>query len=158
MKLQIRFSPVFLLLFSLFSTSALSQKLTIISATSQKWQGGAFGSGGGINYSIKMIAPRASADFKIDKIWIGEKYYEPVVNKGLPKLEKDFAKGDTIQLSAAHYIPGERDKKEGNIPEEKNIPCPKKYKGDALISYTLKGKRKYFILKKIEALQQLNYP
>ena len=99
----------------------------IIEASSQKWIGGAPGSGKGTNYNIKVLPFKDSDKLQIDKIWIGNEYFE--INALVdPKdtKNKSFEKNDTLYIKVHKYIRTGRhgevakndENKENIVPEE----------------------------------------
>lgn len=130
----------------------------IVGATSQKWTGGRPESGRGIDYEIKLKAHLGSDILKIDRLWIGDSFYKVRVFKLVgTKQVKDFKKGDEILVKASfvEYPSIAPEKRPKNKTEK--IELPQKYNGAALIGYTLKDKRLYKEVKKIEKLKNMNH-
>ncbi len=148
-----------LILASLCLFSCFGKDFKIVEATSQKWVGGVPGSGKGTNYLIKILPYKSSDKLQIDKIWIGNKYFDitPLTD---PKNKKstNFEKNDTLYIRIHQYtrtnMQGEilktKVKEENDVPEE--------YEGEALLSFTYKEKRKYKVIKEFKKLKFIPYP
>ena len=148
-----------ILVLSFCLLGCLSKDFSIIEATSQKWVGGAPGSGKGVNYIITVVSGKDNEKLGIDKIWIGNEYYDIAALKNPNKKnEVKFNKGDTLFIKIHQYtrtnMLGDVIKKEVN--EENKVPH--EYDGDALLGYTIKGKRKYKVLKEFTKLKFIPYP
>lgn len=135
-----------------------SPTLKIISATEQEWRGGRKESGKGINYMFTMLAGESSENLKFEKIYIKEMCFNAVVYHQKSDLSQhsDFKKNDTLILQInRQWLPIE-----GNLSEQKNYTDEKpkiEMKGEAMIQYTLKGKRYYQVITKIEKLKAEQY-
>ena len=140
-----RFFCIALLLFPLL----LRAQMPILKAEKQHWVSGIINGGSGNKYTIVAIAPASDARFKVQGIWVGDNFFEVTVTKGLPYMDTKFSKGDTILLSFM-----ENDKMQDNNVLDKPQP-PKQYKGEALILYRIKGKRKYTAIEKFTSLKEL---
>jgi hypothetical protein len=149
------------------NASLSGNDFNFIYATSQKWQGGIKGSGGGVNYEFCLLSLNSSSLLIIDQIWIGQTYHETSASRKFPKTAADgFNTGDTIYIYTSDYIksPDKIDLLETpggqkEVPEVKqNTPPPYAYTGEALIGYTLKGIRKYKEIAKITVKSPLFYP
>lgn len=139
----------------------------ILSATSQKWTGGARGSGGGVRYEICIISNHSSSELIIDKLWIGQASHTVQVSKNYPFLATDgFSANDTVYIKASDYhkdpnldknnqVNGDRQQ---SSTEKSNTNPPYAYKGEALIGYTVSGKRLYKEISTLVVNPPLNYP
>ncbi len=143
-----------------FSSSFCPERFEIIETTSQKWFGGVKGSGYGTKYEINIIPKTNSEALRFDQIWIGDTYF-PVstFQKGKRIKNNTFSPGDTVTINFNHRFPHEPQLylEEGK-PTEESFIVPQKYKGEALLSYTFKGKRKYIEIEKFTVLKELQYP
>lgn len=133
-------------------------KLRLISAKSQQFRGGAVGSPSGTNYTFVVVAYAANEALVIDRLWIGNEYFEVKVynQKNGTSI---FSKKDTLEVVAKKYNPNEfllNNQKTPSSPTQIATPC--KYKGAALIGYQVGKKRKYLGVEKIESQAALNRP
>ncbi len=149
-----------LLLFSLsiHNTSCLEQ-FEIVNATKMDWKGGQKETGYGTYYEINILTKTNSENLIFDKLWIGEKYFEiSCFQKGKRIKNNTFGTNDTITIQVNDRIVP---KSITNIETENNnsdhLKSPD-YNGDALLSYTFKGKRKYFEIEKFTQLETQYYP
>ncbi|MFC2097432.1 hypothetical protein ACFLSI_03755 [Bacteroidota bacterium] len=131
----------------------------IIEATSQDWAGGRPEAGYGTYYKLRIIVFTGSEKLYIDQFWVGDDYYEikPYINPGQFK-NNYFSKGDTIRIQATKYS-GSDITKDKNIQKSSNkyIAPPNNYKGEAIIGYKYRNKRKYKKIKFFKKLKKLNY-
>lgn len=143
----------FLTSFSPATKSCKGPCLTIIKATSQSWVAGIKNGGKGTNYLITCIANAPSDKLKVQKLWIGNTFFEVKAVRSLDTYpEETFSAGDTIFIQASRFVsPGEP-------APEKTEPVPFKYKGEGLIGYRCGKKMKYSSIPKIEVLERLNMP
>ena len=131
----------------------------IIEATSQDWAGGRKESGYGTYYRFKMIAAKSSEKLLIDRLWIGEDYYEvkPYTEPGRFNSNK-FNRADTIFILATRFL-GSELTKDRNIQKksDKYIKPAFNYDGDAIIGYKIRNKRKFKKIKSFTRLKKINY-
>jgi len=142
------------------SSNLCFDKFEIIETTSQRWTGGQRNTGYGTYYEINLI-PKVNSEVLIfDQAWIGDKYFEiSTFQKGKKMRNNLFGKGDTITIRINYSFspkPLPYVEKEKCLTEKHEIPY--KYEGEALISYTYKGKRKYKEIKEFKKLDALQYP
>ncbi len=156
-------SVILISLFSVTNNSCL-KKFELIKATSQKWHGGIKGSGYGTYYELTIVPNTNSDKLLFDRLWIGKKYFDiQSFQKGKKMRNNLFGKGDTITIRVNKSVklkPMPFVRKDDNNDKcltEKH-PLPKEYKGEALLSYVYKGKRKYFEIKHFTVLEPINYP
>ncbi len=143
-----------------FSGSFCSHKFEIIEASSQKWYGGARNSGYGTKYELTIIPKADSEVLKFDKLWIGSEYF-PVscFQKGKRIKNDTFGYGDTISIQInKHNNPKSIPIIEKDSISKENTKAPFKFKGEALLSYTYKSKRKYVKIEKFTEKEPLQYP
>ena len=149
------------ILFTLFSitNSTCIKKFELIKATSQEWHGGREQTGFGTYYELTILPKTNSDNLVFDQMWIGKKYFDvQCFQKGKKMRNNLFSKGDTITIRVNLSVkpkPMPFDKKDDNKTEHY---VPKKYEGDALLSYLYKGKRKYFEIKKFTKIEPIFYP
>jgi hypothetical protein len=133
-------------------------KLKEIEATSQQWMGGRYESGRGTDYIIKLQAKGGSDKLVVDRLWVGENSFEVRAVKDLARMSvRDFAKNDTIYLRAGlKYQPDEN----GNMVQVtgEKVEPPRDFEGEALISYTWKGKRRFLEIDEFTVLEKIIYP
>ncbi len=134
----------------------------LIKASSQKWKGGIEAAGYGTYYELSLIPNSSSKILTFDKLWIGEKYFEiQAFQKGKKMPKNVFAKDQVISIRVNDAtIPKRNHKANKRTAQEKQIDGqnPPKYEGKALLSYLLKGKRKYIEIKEFTVLDPLFYP
>lgn len=158
-----RYLPIVLIpVIGLFFLAAKKTDFQVLHATKQTWHGGHPGSGGGINYSFTLVAGKGSDKLAVDQLWVGDKYLEinQVIFMGAKAGE--FSKNDTIHFKAGaktESLAEKLAKEHGKVKEAPpGPPLPYEYKGEALIGYTVGGKRKYIEIEKLENLKNQNYP
>lgn len=158
---------VFLFLAIISSVNISCKKdFQFVSATSQRWHGGRIESGYGNKYEIKLIPNKSSDKITFDKIWIGEKYFEvKAVQNGRKVKEGIFDAGYEVSIIVNDLIkpkPMQNNKcitkEEQDLINKSKTPVPFSYDGVALLSYTVKGKRKYFEVKEFTKLEEYYYP
>ena len=138
--------------------SSPAQKIKLVSADKQSWSGGMAGHSG-TNYSV--VIECNDTTLMPDTLWIGAEALPVNVRKLSSSLKKCGRRHKkvtyTINAGESTYIePGNPEKivHAGGVDGK----CPVVYKGAALISYTYRGKRHYFIIKTLHVLPALNYP
>ncbi len=146
----------FLLISILFVNFLHAQDFEIIEATSQNWTGGTARSGHGVNYKIAIVCKKKMKKLKFDKLWVN--------NEALTiKTTKDnlgrnfFSENDTILLAARKTVKTNEYGEEIKEAEKEETP-PAKFESDALISYMVKKKEKYFLIPKLKQLKAIYYP
>ena len=145
------------LLITFFGTLC-NDKFEIIEATSQEWAGGRQETGRGIMYEFTIVTKINSDALRFDQLWIGEKYFEiSCYQKGKRVKNDTFGPGDTVTISVNYRLKN-NDLINENLDKADGIAVPKKYTGDALLSYILNGDRKYKVIEKITKLEPLKYP
>lgn len=143
---------VLAILFILLINSATAQHLKLASATKQPYAGGVAGSQGN-SYVFTLKIDNKHKSVKLSSIWIDEQQFD-IANDRYTVTKEALKDGRTVQISvrtsSATKIPGHT-----RAPQ----PAPVKYKGVALIGYTVNGKHQYFAIKKItKQLPPLSYP
>ncbi len=135
---------ILLLLFciqTLFAFAGGSIKL--VSATTRHWVSGAPGGRQGETQSITVrICSKNGVVFQ--QLWLGDKEFNFQLESGKP--DSKMAPGDTLTLSHS-CATGEAD----CIGKENTLPL--NYKGAALLQYTVKGKKRYLIIKKFTRVE-----
>ncbi len=147
-----------LLFILLVSCCMCGKDFEIIKSTSQKWYAGREIAGYGTYYKLTIVPQKKSDKMQFNTFWIGEKAF-PVIaytkNKNKTKIiseENKFAKNDTIYIVI-------NDRTVVNSSKDTvNIAPPYKFEGEALLGYTVKGKKKYHEIKQFTKLKTLNYP
>jgi len=131
-----------------------------IETSQQTSMGGRQESGKSIHYEIKLVAKQSSTKLNFKKLWIGADEVEIHLRAADGGFLKDnsFSKKDTITLIAyKRFLP----KNGGALIYKKMdgaIGVPKEYQGVALLSYEIKGKTKYWEIKEITKLPNVNLP
>jgi len=147
---------ILLFLFGIF----FSTPFKLVEATKTNHAAGRMESGTSTVFLFKMVAKKASDKLQFQDLWIGVKYYPVKATHQKPdnSISTDFEKNDTIYFQAIErYLPDES----GNLvlqksDVQKNVPM--EYEGLALIGYTFKGKKHYYVVKDIKQLPNVNHP
>ena len=152
----------------LFSCEIYAQDFTLIGAVSQKWYAGVRGGGGGVNYTLMLVAGQSSSRMKFEKIWVDGRCFAVGAFKLNDKRvngnkNSGWEKKDTIMLKAFRMDPGERltpenEHKIAAAPDTTRVEAPVKITGEALVTYFVGKKKKYFQLEKFTVLKALAYP
>lgn len=151
MKLLIAALMAFICLFS-------APKVKIVDATSQEWYGGRYETGRGTDYIIKIKARGGSENLVIDKLWVGEDFYEVIAIKNpAKKADHYFEKGDTLYIMAGKKIQPDINGSMVKVTG-KTLKTPKEFAGAALLVYTWKGKEKFLEVKEFRILEKIIYP
>ncbi len=124
----------------------------LIKATKQNVYPGRQETGWWTTYELKIVPAFSSNELKFDTLWIGSKtFYVQTHQKGKKVKNNTFGKGDTVYITVNYnhgkFTMGRMD-----------VMPPFEYKGEALLSYSLNGKRKYFVIKSFEKLPDKYYP
>lgn len=117
---------------------------TLLSATSQSWTAGIPSGGSGIDYYFK-VKINTEEKLLFDSAWINNRAFEIFISKETNSISSEpikYGNGDIIILRVS-------DIKNKNTKTANSNP-PQKFEGAALISYTAKDKREYFIIKEIK--------
>lgn len=157
---------LFFLLVSCLSYSTnycLAQSLQLIKATRQGYAGGVAGHYG-INYTI--VAATKSYTVIPDTLWVNGKAY-PIdykTKEGNATRKIDSTKHTvmyTITVTEAHnqfHRPPMEGGSQGNDTTLKKTGQIRQFDGAAMISYMVKHKQRFFIIKSFTLLEQINYP
>jgi hypothetical protein len=141
--------------YSLHSSAQISNEyFTVTSATSQGWSGGAYGSGGGINYYF-YITFNKDVKIRFDSVWITNENSFPLTipTTSVQDSSRRYKTGENISLFAEEYFPGERDYNYGNYEEEKKGSLPPiNFKGAALIRFYVNNKPYYYTIDEMQNL------
>ncbi|MBK9478841.1 MAG: hypothetical protein IPP56_13330 [Bacteroidetes bacterium] len=153
---KIALASLFFLSVMVVNAAITDKKLKCSSASSQQFSGGAAGSPSGVRYVFNIVAIASSENLVIDQSWIKNEYHDVIVynkkNGGAV-----FSKNDTLVITVSTYTTGTFQLNNQQVTENaKQLAIPCEYKGDALLGYTIGGKRKYLIVKKIVALPREN--
>ena len=129
-----------------------AKKLRCVSASSQRFAGGAMGSPAGTRYRLTFVAPASGNKLKVDQLWVGKNFYQ--VN-AVNKLNGStvFSKNDTIEVVTDSYLPVKNHTTSENITQ---IAVPIEYKGEALIGYSICKKKRYLSIEKFVVLPREN--
>lgn len=151
-------SILYFLIF-LFIFPFCTKDFEIVEATKQRWTGGNADAGSGTDYVVKMVAKQNHEKLTIDQLWIGDDFYKVFAFVQDQNTRNTlFVKKDTIFIKA-HYL--QQPNRKGvmmEVKEYENLDKPYDFKGEALIGYTLKGKRKYKEIEKLKTLKYIPYP
>jgi hypothetical protein len=150
------FRVAFILL-SLMLFNFRPEPVKLIEASSESWTGGFKGSGRGVNYRVKIVVNRSSKVLSFDTLWVGERAFQVQASRPNPFNPQDgFSKKDTVIIYASlHQTTGQ----DGEL-----LPLPAvngkqvAYKGEALLSYWLKGKRHFLVIETFSELPSVDYP
>ena len=143
-----------ILTFSSFSIDC-NEKFEIVKASSQEWKGGRQETGFGTYYELTIVPKVNSESLRFDKLWIAETYFQiSCYQKGKRVKNDTFGPKDTVTI----LVNDETVPNQILLVENENPSPPKIYKGDALLSYVYKGKRKYKIIDKFTKIEAVYYP
>ena len=125
------------------------QPFDLINATSQKWYGGAAGSGYGTEYKF-FFEKKSDTEVAFDTVWINDRAFIPeIANVSFPL--KNIEKGHQFSLNMNYRFMENKytgEVFESPVKDEAGSP---EYAGDALLIYKVNGERKTMIIQKIEA-------
>jgi hypothetical protein len=152
-------SILFLILLSVPFEIDCKDTFKIIEATSQKWYGGRQEIGYGTNFEITIVSKVNSEILVFDKLWLGTEYFDiQTFQKGKRIKNNTFGPGDTITILIEKKMSPEPMPFVEEDNHRQDPPPPYEYDGRALLSYQLKSKRKYKIIKQFKKLEDLRYP
>lgn len=155
---------IWLFVVGLVPLPSLAQKVRLINSTQQSWSGGIAGRYG-TNYTFTV----EFSDFKRepipDTLWLGEEPRLIILNDGTEQ-------GNTVRTSSRKRVKFEihagtshdeyldRYPFNGGHKAVTDQPHPPiSYEGVALLSYTYKGRKRYFVINKIlTSYPPVNYP
>ena len=151
-----------LLLFFIF-INASAQKVSVISSTKQPWSGGVAGRSGA-RYSFSLGFSSAKSQAVPDSIWIEDEVF-PLKLSDATHTDGNMTSTATkrarifqININLYHdryAMPGDA----GSKPHGDKVTPPVHFDGIALVSWTYKGKKKFYEIKRLtNTLQAANYP
>ena len=163
MKINRLFSLIiltfFLLSFSMIKRNSVSQEICLnnkyfklLNARSSSWTAGTARGGTGTEFYFKIII-KTKQKIVFDSLWVGNRSNKIFVSKEqkfVSNVPVEYSKGDTITLRISFL--------NNNNNNNKTVKTPISYKGDALISFRINEKLKYYSIKKIEIQKPLYYP
>ena len=145
----------------------------VIHSSSQVWYGGAAGSGGGINYEIR-IKKELRVSFKVLSVWVGDRkkgrLFEEIslvpLDQGQPYPDSGVPKGVEafdIQFSGYNAFRGHQNP---DRPQSKDRPpvidaptgLPPKFTEGALVRLKTGNKETYLIVSSFEKLEPIALP
>ncbi|HLF64675.1 MAG TPA: hypothetical protein VI603_13015 [Saprospiraceae bacterium] len=132
------------------NASMTNDSFTLLSATSQSWTAGIPGGGSGTEYYFN-VKIKTSRQLLFDSAWINDSAFKIFLAKDKTPVSSEpitFSKGDTITLRVSELI-------HQNTHTTSAKP-PINFTGAALLSYMVKDKPAYFIIKEITRLPSLN--
>lgn len=132
------------------SSSSIAEKyFELISATSEDWVAGIPSGGIGTEYYFKIKITTAKK-ISFDTAWVNKKSaFSIFISKEQQSITSHppkYSNGEIITLRVS-------DLKNNSIPA---IVAPVNYKGAALISYTVEGKKEYFVVQEIKKEKTIN--
>ena len=146
----------FLLSFSMIKRNSVSQEICLnnkyfklLNATSSSWTAGTARGGTGTEFYFKIII-KTKQKIVFDSLWVGNRSNKIFVSKEqkiMPNAPVEYSKGDTITLRISFL-------NNNNKTVKKTISN----NGDALISYRINDRLKYYTIKKIDTQTQIYYP
>lgn len=148
---------IIFMLLSLMLLNLRPEPVKLVSATSESWTGGFKGSGRGVNYRLTLVVNKSSRVLSFDSLWVGDRPFQVQASKPNPFNPADgFQRKDTVIIYASLH--------QGANLDGELLPLPTvdgrqvAYKGEALLSYWLKGKRHFLVIETLEALPSVEYP
>ena len=146
----------FLLSFSMIKRNSVSQEICLnnkyfklLNATSSSWTAGTARGGTGTEFYFKIVI-KTKQKIVFDSLWVENRSNKIFVSKEqkiVPNAPVEYSKGDTITLRISFLN-----------NNNKTVKKPISNKGDALISYRINDRLKYYTIKKIEIQKPLHYP
>lgn len=144
-----------------------SGRLELGKTTSQKWHGGAAGSGGGTNYRVELKKPKKSR-LEIERVWLGDtqKGWMPTFAFEAPAVSEDNAHiakeghGNCILKFTETYL-GQIDEDRAK-PEERIVAAPSDlpegFEKGIVIWYKHNETKGQWVITSVEQLEPLYYP
>ena len=146
----------FLLSFSMIKRNSVSQKICLnnkyfklLNATSSSWTAGTARGGTGTEFYFKIVI-KTKQKIVFDSLWVenrSNKIFITKEQKFVSNAPVEYSKGDTITLRISFL-------NNNNKTVKKTISN----NGDALISYRINDRLKYYTIKKIDTQTQIYYP
>jgi hypothetical protein len=127
-----------------------SDAFSLLEATSQNWTAGIPSGGSGTEYYFTVKINTADR-VTFDSAWIHDKAFGLFISKNVTSVSQEpvqFSKGDTITLRVTDLV-------NQNVTTVNSKP-PFSFEGAALISYKVKDKQFYYLIKEITRLPPLN--
>ena len=124
----------------------------LLSATSQPWVSGIASGGRGIDYSFRVRITTQQA-IKFDSAWIDNLAYVVAVSKETARVSNQpvtISNGDSIVLRVSVLAM--------NASQARDSRSPITYSGEALISFTVDGRRHYLIINEVKSQKAHNRP
>ena len=160
MKINRLFSLIiltfFLLSFSMIKRNSVSQEICLnnkyfklLNARSSSWTAGTARGGTGTEFYFKILI-KTKQKIVFDSLWVenrSNKIFITKEQKFVSNVPGEYSKGDTITLRISFLN-----------NNNKTVKTPKSIKGDALLSYRVNEKLKYYSIKKIETQNPIYYP
>ena len=124
----------------------------LLSATSRPWVAGVASGGRGIDYSFG-VRITTQQEIRFDSAWIDNRAYAVAVSKETARVSNQpvtISNGDSIVLRVSVLA--------GNASQVRQSRSPITYSGEALISFTVNGRRHYLIINEITLQKVHNRP
>lgn len=124
----------------------------LLNATSRPWVSGVASGGRGIDYSFG-VRITTQQEIRFDSAWIDNRAYAVAVSKETARVSNQpvtISNGDSIVLRVSVLA--------GNASQARESRSPIRYSGEALISYTVNGKKHYLIINEITSQKVHNRP
>ena len=136
----------FLLSFSMIKRNSVSHEICLnnkyfklLNATSSSWTAGTARGGSGTEFYFKVVI-KTKQKIVFDSLWVGNhsnKIFVTKEQKFVPNAPVEYSKGVTITLRTSFLN-----------NNNKTVQTPISNKGDALISYRINDRLKYYTIKK----------
>lgn len=124
----------------------------LLSATSRPWVSGVASGGRGTDYAFG-VRITTQEEIKFDSAWINNRAYAVVVLK-----ETASVSNQSVPISNGDYIVLRVSALAGNTSQARESRSPITYSGEALISFTVNGRRHYMIINEITSQKAHNRP
>jgi hypothetical protein len=140
------------LIIAVCSLNTFAQKISVVSATEEQWSGGAVGRHGA-KYNIVLKVPKGK--IILDSVYINNIGYSLPDNKN---MAIDSVKHTySISIGEAHW--GRPDPVTNTYKnEEASKTAVRIFKGKALVVYTYKKKKCFYIVREMTSLKPKMYP
>jgi hypothetical protein len=142
----------------------------VVKSTSQKWHGGAAGSGGGVYYQVTLSKP-ANMRIEIEKVWLGEREKGWLPRFNVLPQPSDTANQHVAQIGITEFTvkfseskpgqPGPREAPRPNVVVPFDNPpadLPDEFTHGAVIYYQIGQQKGMWVVSEFEILPPLNYP
>lgn len=140
-----------------------SDDFSCVKFESRRFVGGTVRSPSGTNYILEIEANKNIPQIEFEAVWVGNRKFIQleVLSDSRPWAEKKIKKGDVLTILfkqlILHSEPNEEANPEVDLDGEISDP-PIQYSGNALVQYSVKGKKKFLEVENMTQVKPLLYP